>query len=306
MSPENDQKYKESESAILNLEILSAKYDNLLMQYKQAVADYISYLNSTNSGNKTLTSIKGQAFWGTGQAGTQAAYNDISDVIGCSALCLKTSNCTGATFNPTSYGKPMCWLRTGDGNPVPSKPEDYAIMPSATILLLNIQSINTQLTNVNNQILEKINNSNTLYSDQYEERSQKAAILLANYQKLNDERINIENMVNKYQDLDQAQIQGSIKINENYYSFLLLFALSIFIIIILYKISLSSNSSSSSGSFFNQQGGELGGELGINVYYIILVIIILAIVIYYYSFIMNYTSGVISNISSYIYYIFHF
>jgi hypothetical protein len=302
MSPETNQKYKESESAILNLEILSAKYDNLLMQYKSAVADYINYLNNSNPADKTLSSIPGQAFWGTGPAGTQEVYNNITDVNSCAALCLKTTNCTGATFNPTTYGKPMCWLRTGDGNPVPSKPEDYAIIPSSTAILLNIQNINTQLTNVNNQILEKINNSNTLYSDQYAERSQKAAILLANYQNLNAERIKIENMVNEYQDLDQAQIEGSLKINENYYSFILLFALSIFTIILLYKMSGSSTSSSSSGSFFNQQGGELG----FNVYYLILIIIILAIVIYYYSFIMNYTSGVISTISSAFYNLFYF
>ena len=304
MRLENNQKYKESESAILNLEILSAKYDNLLMQYKQAVANYISFLNNPGSG-KTLSTIQGQAFWGTGEAGTQSVYNDITDANSCAVLCLKTSNCTGATFNPTSFGKPMCWLRTGDGNPVPSKPEDYAIIPLATAYLLNIQNINMQLTTVNNQILEKINNSNSLYSDQYKERSEKAAILLANYQKLNAERIKIENMVNEYQDLDQAQFEGNIKINENYYSFLLLFALSIFIIIFLYKMSASSSSSSSSG-FFSQQGGEFGSEFGINIYYIIFVIILLAIVIYYYSFIMNYTSGVISTISSYLYYLFHF
>ena len=175
MSQKNNQKYKESESVILNLEILSAKYDNLLIKYKQAVVDYISFLNNSNFANKKLTTIKGQAFWGTGQAGTQAAYNNINDANGCSALCLKTSNCTGATFNPTTYGKPMCWLRTGIGNPVPSKPQDNAIIPSATAFLLNIQSINTQLTNINNQILAKINSSNKMYSDQYNERSQKAA-----------------------------------------------------------------------------------------------------------------------------------
>ena len=199
----------------------------------------------------------------------------------------------------------MCWLRTGIGNPVPSKPQDNAIIPSATAFLLNIQSINTQLTNINNQILAKINSSNKMYSDQYNERSQKAALLLANYKKLNAERIKIENMVNEYQDLDQAQIEGDIQINQNYYSFLLLFVLCIFTLIILYKMSTYSSTSSSSG-FFNQQGGDLVSDFGINVYYIIFIIILLAITIYYYSFIMNYTSGVISTVYSYIYYIFHF
>ena len=121
----------------------------------------------------------------------------------------------------------------------------------------------------------------------------------------NAERIKIENMVNEYQDLDQAQIEGDIQINQNYYSFLLLFVLCIFTLIILYKMSTYSSTSSSSG-FFNQQGGDLVSDFGINVYYIIFIIILLAITIYYYSFIMNYTSGVISTVYSYIYYIFHF
>lgn len=295
MPTQNNKDYKESESVILNLEILSAKYDTLLIQYKHAVADYMNFLNNSPDSNK-LMNIQGQAFWGTGQAGSQAAYPNISSVNNCSALCLKTPNCTGATYNPTSNGKPMCWLRTGDGNPVPSSKTDYAIVPQAKQLLLNIQNINTQLTQVNNEILNKIQNSNKLYSSQYNERSLKASLLLENYNKLNKERIKMENMVNKYQELDQAQTEGNIKINSNYYSFLLLFALVIVIAIILTKFTVFSGSSGSSGSSnYFQSGGELGE---INVYYIIFAIILLAIFIYYYWFIYMYTSGVVSSIAT--------
>lgn len=293
-NPDN-QKYKESESAILNLEILSTTYNNLLIKYKQSVADYINFLSHSKISDKTLTSLSGQAFWGTGQADSQSAYTDITDVNKCAALCLKTPNCTGATFNPTANGQPYCALRTGDGIPVPALPTDYAILPQAKILLINIQTLNTQLTNVNNQILDKIKNSNTLYSEQSVERSEKATALLENYKKLNNERVKIEKMVNEYQHLDQAQTEGNIKINANYYSFLLLFALSICVIIILYKLSGTSQPSQSSGYF------QQGGELGINPYYILFGIILLAIFIYYYWFIYMYTTGVLTAISTFLY-----
>jgi len=293
MPAEINKDYKESESIILNLEILSAKYDTLLIQYKHAVANYIHFLNTSPDSNK-LMNIPGQAFWGTGQAGNDTTYPNISSVNNCAALCLKNPNCTGATYNPTSNGKPMCWLRSGEGNPVPSSKTDYAIVPQAKQLLLNIQIINTQLTQVNNQILNKIQNSNKLYYNQYNERSLKASLLLENYNKLNKERIKIENMVNEYQELDQEQIDGNIKINSNYYSFLLLFALVIVIVIILTKFTVFSGSSGSYGSNnYFQSGGELGE---INVYYIIFAIILLAIFIYYYWFIYMYISGVISSI----------
>jgi hypothetical protein len=292
MEIENNEKYKESESVVLNLEILSAKYDNLLIQYKQAVANYINFLNNDNKSAKVFTDISGQAFWGTGQAGTQAAYTDINSVNNCSALCLKTTGCTGATFNPTAYGNPMCWLRTGDGDPIPSKATDYAIVPQEMQLLSNIKSINIQLTAVNNKILNKMNESNSIYSTQSTERSQKSDDLLKNYIQLNAERMKIENMVNEYQNINQAQIDGSIKVSQNYYSFLLLFALSIIVLIILYKF--SGPNSSQSNDYFYQQGGDIG----INIYYILFVIILLAVFIYYYSSILNYTSSLFSRVIS--------
>jgi hypothetical protein len=106
----------------------------------------------------------------------------------------------------------------------------------------------------------------------------------------------MEKMVNEYQDLDQEQNEGNIRINSNYYSFLLLFGLVIFIVIILTKFTIFSGSSSFGANNYFQSGGQLGE---INVYYIIFAIILLAIFIYYYWFIYMYTSWVISTIVSF-------
>ena len=292
MNPQIKQN-NQSETNVLNLEILNTKYNNLLIQYKQSVADYINYLNK-NSTTKpsSLVHIKGQAFWGAGTAGNQSAYTKIPNANMCAALCLKTSKCTGATFNPSSGGQSMCWLRSGDGNPVPSKPSDIAIVPHDKQLLLNIKSINTELTKTNNKIMNIINNSKSLYNNQSKERSRKSSQLLDNYNKLNTERVKIDNMINEYQDLDQLQNEGNLKASANYYSFLLLFILTIFISSILYKISSSQGSTVTSAPY--------DGDLGINIYYILFIIILLAIFIYYYSYMIYFVSDTISYIIGYL------
>ena len=294
MSTQNNQKYKESQSIVLNLEVLSMKYKNLLIQYKQAVADYINYLNS-NKKTTTLTSKKGESFWGTGPAGDSATITNVSNVTACSTLCLQNSKCTGATFNNNSQGHPICWLRTGDGNPVPSRSTDYAILPTDKLMLLNIQSINTELSTVNQSILNKIKSSNSLFANQSTERTQNAQEMLKQYVQLNEERKKIENMVNDYETLDESQIKGNLKVSENYYSFLLLFLICACIIVVLFKISSNSNSSSTL-----QSGGDLVIN-GINVYYIIFAFILLFIFIYYYWYIANYTAGLLSTIGSFFY-----
>jgi flagellar hook-basal body complex protein FliE len=236
INTQNDE--NKSETTVLGLEILNTKYNNLLVQYKHAVSNYVDYLNNqqTSSSSKTLTYIKGQTFWGTGQAGNQAAYTNITDVNSCTSLCLKTSNCTGATFNPSNYGKPMCWLRTGDGEPIQStKPDDYAIILFEKQLLNNIKNINKELINTNNEILYIINNNSNQYENETTKRLQKASLLLENYKKLNQERIKIDNMVKEYENLDEVQNEGSLRANENYYSFLLLLLLAILVILLLYK-----------------------------------------------------------------------
>lgn len=243
--------------------------------------------NTTSQANfnidQPLTAIKGQAFWGSEQAGTQNVYTDIKTVGECQALCSNTDNCTGATFNPTAHGKPMCWLRSGEGQPIPGLETDNAIIPQGKNLLNIMENINQQLIDINGQILHNINNGQPAYNNESASREQKAHELLQNYKSLQSEREKIVKMVNDYENVNQADVDGNIMINTNYYSFVLLFALVIACIFILYKF--SSSPSSLSGENF-QKGGELGG----NVWYIIFLIIISILLVYYYSKVSTFIS----------------
>ena len=96
-----------SKSIIMNLEELKSRYNNLLIQYKQAVANYVNYLK--NNGGQTSNSlnfinVQGQAFWGTSGI-TSLNTNSINT---CQATCSSTPGCTGATFNPD---KQSCWIQ---------------------------------------------------------------------------------------------------------------------------------------------------------------------------------------------------
>ncbi len=63
----NQQLYDKSNSIILNLETLRTTYKNLLIQYQQAVANYVNYLKQDPSSNKVANqyvTVSGQQFLG--------------------------------------------------------------------------------------------------------------------------------------------------------------------------------------------------------------------------------------------------
>jgi len=100
--PNNKELYDKSNSIILNLETLRTTYKNLLIEYQQAVANYVSYLkqnpNSNNIKNKYAT-INGQQFLGGGAL----SQNNSATLNDCIASCSSNPQCTGATYNPTNY-----------------------------------------------------------------------------------------------------------------------------------------------------------------------------------------------------------
>ena len=104
-------------------------------------------------------------------------------------------------------------------------------------------------------------------------------------------------MLSSYQDLDKREINGNLKINQKYYTFILLSIVAICIIILLYKFSSifsSSQNSSSQNSSPNyvQQGGEINTAFNISG----LIIIICIIFIFYFTTIKNTSRSVVGGI----------
>ena len=279
----NEDKYKGSKSVVLDLESLNAEYRNKLIEYRQAVANYVNYLKQDV---KPDTSVDRSpwckqivaAGWCTSKLGQEQnvsyycpkscnelkkkemvtiknatywgtgpiAQNNSATLQECSASCAMTDGCTGATFNATDSAKPMCWLRSGDTDITGGKDSDYAIVPKGKQMLMIVQKINLRLSEINQQIQKITKNGQETYDSQTPERKTNMAELARQYIQLNEEREKIDNTINDYQTLDQQQIQGDLTANKNYYSFVLLLLLAIITIFVLYKVGFSFNSETNS------------------------------------------------------------
>jgi hypothetical protein len=242
--PNKENNYND-DSKSLDLESLSTEYKNLLIQYKQAVLDYINYLKEESDAslyntqteandNIPLETSNGQAFWGE----AAISQNNSPTLQDCVASCSNTTGCSGATYNGVDHKEPICSLRSGDGNLVSGLPNDYAIVPKGKLLLMIVDNINDKLTKINQKILSKIQDVKPLYNKLNQEKEISGSELIRQYKVLTDERDKIKKTINEYETLDEAQIQGNISINQNYYSFILLLFLAIGIIFILSKLAL--------------------------------------------------------------------
>lgn len=229
-----------SKTNILHLESLTKKYDTLLIQLNQAQLDYADYLNNQTVKGNNFTNIAGAVFWGSDSV-SSSNTPVIDTVEKCSALCSSTTNCTGATFNIKDFNTPQCWLRSGDGNVITSGPNNYAIIPKSKKLLTNIKMLNSQLSNINNEILATIKNGYPSFDDEQNNLLNKFNLLNQTYNKLELERNNILDKINQVNTLDDEQNYSSLSVNKSYYtyiSFLIIFCICIFILV---KISMNTD-----------------------------------------------------------------
>lgn len=271
----NENTSDESSSIVLNLESLTKNYQTLLIEYQQAVVNYINYIkgktdvsnNNVDNGDAMVT-IKGVQYWGTGGI----SQNNSKTINECKAACVAESGCTGAIYNATDYAQPMCWLRSGESNMRAGKENDYSLIKKEQYLLSIIQSINEKLTAINQQIMEITSAGQPVFETSLQEGQQQNSTLINNYKQLTQDREKITQLMNEYQTLEEQQIQGDIKINQNYYSFLLLIALAIIILFMVYNLSGSTPSIQS------------GGNLSSNAYYYVFgIILVVFCIIYYYT-----------------------
>jgi hypothetical protein len=217
-----------------------------------------------------LVSIKGATYWGTSSAG----QNNSATLQECKASCAQTTGCTGATFNATAPQRQPCLLRGGDSNVMPGTKDDYAIITKGKQLINIVKTINQKLTDVNEKIQKITASQQSAYKTQSQERHFKTADLETQFKELNEDRDKINKLSDKYQTLDQAQIQTGLTVTQRYYTFILLTLLAIIVVYLLFTFFASSSSGSQSGA---QSGGKTIMNMGAPVYIILLGMILLII-----------------------------
>jgi hypothetical protein len=205
--------------------------------------------------NPQMVSTQSQTYWGKGQVGTQGVNTNVTTVDDCVALCSSTSGCSGATFNPTDHGQPMCWLRSGDSDIGPGLYNDYSIVPETKKYLEIMKSINTKLNDTNQQIMDITNGGQGEYAGLTGQSSNNHVELTKNYKVLQKERKKINEMLKKFDDLDESQVETELSINQNYYSFILLSVIAVAICFMLYFFSRAASNPTSVLQTI-QQGGK--------------------------------------------------
>lgn len=250
----NEKIYNESKSLALDLETLNNEYQNLLIQYQQAVINYVNYLKQDVSGNdisNNMVQIQGNQYLGT----STLSQNNSPTVDECQASCASISGCSGATFNGKNYKQPMCFLRSGDGDIVNGLPNDYAIVPKGKQLLLIVQKINIQLSDINSKIQKKSTSAEPIYDKLNQEKAKENKNLNDQFEKLSVERKKIDKMLLEYQTLDETQLEGSIVTSKNYYSYILLCIVSVLVVVLLFKY-FGTNTTPQNIGYMPQTGGS--------------------------------------------------
>lgn len=245
------------------------------------------YGNSTNFNTATspdfninapeFTIFKGKTFWGTGNATGGARWDTApaNTLEECKALCASNSKCSGATFNATSHGRPMCWLRSGQGSISNGLREDTAIVSKKMMYLNRMKQINSELQSINKEIATLISTKGqNIYNNQLNMRKNRANILKQNDIKLEEQHKQISSEIDKYESIYNEEYQQSLKLKQNYAIFGIMAIIAIIALIIVAKLSTSAMTNNSSGSMF-----QTGGDLSNNTYYGVFTVILIAVII---------------------------
>jgi len=215
---------------VLNLDLLQQKYNNLLISYKQAINDYVSYINS-GLNSRDFIIIKNQAL-----SGNNILNVNVISAEECKAKCVSNTNCSGATYDSTSRN---CILNSGETNLLNAKSNLSAIVSKSLNLLKKIDDLNSQLIDLNKQIIEKIKITEPVYSNQLELRGANSEDLEQRYTNLLEEREELLKLMKEYETLEETQKQTGISVNSNYYNYMLYFLITLLFIVLLTRFSIS-------------------------------------------------------------------
>lgn len=141
------------------------------------VTDYVAITEPVYPNKPIFTSLPGRSWWGT-KSVTEGSVETMEE---CESMCAANIKCTGATFNPE---KRYCWAREGDAGITPGQQDDYAIISTEKASLIALQSLNSQLIALNDEIMAEIKNASPKVEVQTEEQHKKNEELLSYYNKL--------------------------------------------------------------------------------------------------------------------------
>jgi lipopolysaccharide export LptBFGC system permease protein LptF len=103
-----------------------------------------------------------------------------------------------------------------------------------------LQILIQQLLDINEEINNTVNKSNTKYQNNLDQINQRGESLQKNYVVLTDEREHINLMIREFETLNQAEQNSDVNVTMNYYNYIVLLFVTILLILLLLRFSVSS------------------------------------------------------------------
>jgi len=234
----------EINSNVLDLETLQQQFNTTLQNYNSTYTNYLNSLPTFTDPSGLVTAydvsnveyifLQGRMIIET--TGQLISTTDLSnsDISGCQAICQSLSNCTGATFDSRN-GK--CMSYSGDytlSNGGPNTNSYTAIIPMTTQLLMQLKGYNAQLTNLNNEILTTLKNTQPVLDEEIRLNNIAQLKAVDFKERLLIEELEIIRLLEEQEKYTQDK-NDTYKIVNSYYT---QYKISIFIILILIVLSL--------------------------------------------------------------------
>jgi len=216
-------------TVILQLQTLQNEYQIKLKEYETANATYIAGLQTMNKDSNSFVVIPGFAYWGT----SKISEGSVTSADECKALCSSNKLCQGAIFNST---KSFCWVRGGQSSLTAGIPGDNAIISQTKQNIINLDSINQELIDINNKIIEIYKNNPNLQQTDIVILSSSGISLEDTYSMLNLEKQKINNLLDEYNDINKEYRNQSISVEQHSFNFYLWLVVAIFAFVIAVKM----------------------------------------------------------------------
>lgn len=190
--------------------------------------DYTTNTEPIFPNTSIFTALKGRTWWGT-EGISEGPVNSKEE---CENMCAKSSECSGATFNPvTKY----CWTRKGDSGISIGRDDDYALITQQKAALSVMKYLNDRLLDLNNQIKNALQTINPEVREQYEEKQQKQQELNSSYNKLLEQKIELDKQLQEYYSIEQGENNQSIYVNQTNISYKFWVLITCIVLIITIK-----------------------------------------------------------------------
>lgn len=182
-----------------------SQYNLLLQQYNVAYKEFTIALDESNISYKNYS---GSVWWGNGNVLDQGNVDSMQE---CADMCTNNSSCTGATY---SSDKQYCWISSGMGQIKPGLENDYAIIPLIQDKLRTLNSINSQLLDINKKMNKVLEELEPIAKEEFEKKEEKKVELKSKNDTLENQQDEILALIAENESLQEQYNNNQLVVSQ--------------------------------------------------------------------------------------------